>query len=560
MPPSPSADPMKPADLPSLSGVALQVIQACARGDIDNQGLATLVTRDPVLTAEILRISNSPYFGFQREVSTVGHAVAVLGHRALRNLVLCTAIRDTLTGVSLPGIDLADFWSASLRRAVCARYLAEMAGLDRDQAFTIGLLQDLGRLALFVLNPEQASHWNRLAGALPDALLQLEQDLFGEQHAKFTARLLELWGLPDELVQVIKNHHDPLADEPGADFRAIAQCADWMGAVFVGTDAPRAVSVCHGLLERLFAVEEQLSEELLQRSTHDVTEAAAALGFQGVRALPFEDVMREANLRLAEENLCYQDLTWRLEHALADRDRYADALRRELELAREVQHSLLPDPDAGLPGVHGINLAARELSGDFFDYFRLEDGRVCFCIADVAGKGMNAALLMAKTASLFRCLGKGDAEPASLLATLNAEIAETSVRGMFVTLTAGILDPATGVVRLANAGHLPALLIAAEGRPRAFPSTAPPLGVLSDAKFSEMRFSLGSGSLYLFTDGLVEARLGQGKRLEVTGLINLLRKHSGAPPRERLPRVIDELDGLCEGVDDDRTLLVIESG
>ena len=140
-----------------------------------------------------------------------------------------------------------------------------------------------------------------------------------------------------------------------------------------------------------------------------------------------------------------------------------ERVRRELELAAEIQRSLLPEAEADDFPVHGINRPARTVSGDFFDFFPLADGRICFALGDVSGKGMNAALLMAKAASLFRCLGKTIHQPGRLLAQINAEIAETATLGMFITMVVGIYDPRTGIARFSNAGHEPLQLYAPDG-------------------------------------------------------------------------------------------------
>src|SRR6185295_16982140 len=127
---------------------------------------------------------------------------------------------------------------------------------------------------------------------------------------------------------------------------------------------------------------------------------------------------------------------------LADQLVEQERIKRELELASEIQRSLLPQADETLP-IFGINRPIREVSGDFYDFFELPDGTVAFCLGDVSGKGMNAALLMAKTASLFRCLGKTIRDPARLLTILNREVQETASRGMFVTMIAGLYEPST---------------------------------------------------------------------------------------------------------------------
>lgn len=246
--------------------------------------------------------------------------------------------------------------------------------------------------------------------------------------------------------------------------------------------------------------------------------------------------------------------------------RQADALleqeriKRELELAREIQSSLLPQVGSGNLAIAGVNLPALEVSGDFFDHFPLEDGRICFCLGDVSGKGMNAALLMAKTASLYRCLGKAILSPGRLLALVNREICETAARGMFVTMVGGIYDPRTGMMKLSNAGHEPPLLLTADGEFQAFEAEGPPLGILADPPtkdgYPETTIELNGGSLWVFTDGVTEGYVDDaGTELGVEGVKRILRETRGDALRARLDAVIGALSPGDKGMRDDVTLL-----
>jgi sigma-B regulation protein RsbU (phosphoserine phosphatase) len=252
-------------------------------------------------------------------------------------------------------------------------------------------------------------------------------------------------------------------------------------------------------------------------------------------------------------------MTLHLERALDERDRKAAVLHRELELAREVQRSLLPSEKANQYGLIGVNVSAKEVSGDFYDFFTLRTGNVAFCIADVAGKGMYAAMLMAKTSSLFHCLGKGIHDPAKLLAMLNNEIAETTIHGMFVTMIAGIYDPVSQEIIMSNAGHPPAIKMHGVMLADEYPATAPPLGIVPQTEFTNTRFKLGSNStLYLYTDGLVEAKISATERLERDGLLKLLGKFDQKRPIERLQRIVGEVREGQSELADDITLLMIE--
>ncbi|MBC8339146.1 MAG: SpoIIE family protein phosphatase [Rhodospirillales bacterium] len=248
----------------------------------------------------------------------------------------------------------------------------------------------------------------------------------------------------------------------------------------------------------------------------------------------------------------------RMAEALVEQERLA----RELELAAEIQRSLLPEPGGEDYPVVGVNHPARTVSGDFYDFFPLDDGRICFNLGDVSGKGMNAALLMAKTASLYRCLGKTVRTPGRLMARVNTEICETATRGMFVTLAGGIYDPKTGIIRLANAGHEPPLFHRPDGEFQDFPAEAPPVGItpiLADGdEFPEIELHLDGGTLYIFTDGVTEGYLEDGSELEVEGFKTLIRDNAAQDTATRLDAVISLIKRGDTALRDDLTLLAID--
>lgn len=234
-----------------------------------------------------------------------------------------------------------------------------------------------------------------------------------------------------------------------------------------------------------------------------------------------------------------------------------ERIQRELELASEIQNNLLPAArDDSFP-VHGLNLPMREVSGDFYDYFTLDDGRIVFNLADVSGKGMNASLLMAKTSSLFHCLGKTVTEPGKLLKMINNEVHENSTRGMFVTMIGGIFNPADGSVILANAGHQPALLQSRRGEIEWIAGESPPLGILPGIDFPETRLNLAGGALYLYTDGVTEAQT-DGEMLGEDGLLALIQSHQAKPASLRLKAMLASLQRDGRLLIDDVTMLVVE--
>lgn len=237
-----------------------------------------------------------------------------------------------------------------------------------------------------------------------------------------------------------------------------------------------------------------------------------------------------------------------------------EAVRRELELAAEIQRGMLPPNLDDVP-LWGINLPARAVSGDFFDILPLGGGKFAFSIGDVSGKGINAALLMAKTSSLFRCLAKTMESPGRLLAAVNAELCETGMMGMFVTMAAGVFDQASGTVLLASAGHEPAVVHrAGAGGFEVLPPHAPPLGIAADLigpAVPEDRLALGDGCLYLFTDGLTECALGDGGMLGSDGVRDLIERYADLQPAQRVAALAARVSRPDAAVRDDLTLLLV---
>jgi len=182
---------------------------------------------------------------------------------------------------------------------------------------------------------------------------------------------------------------------------------------------------------------------------------------------------------------------------------------RELEMARRVQSSLLPDQ---VPDIPGWEFAVRwqpahEVAGDYYDFAPCANGTTGLVVADVTDKGMAAALFMALTRSAIRANVCGGASPAEGIASANRLVCAESTRGLFVTLFFGLLDPVTGDVIFVNAGHNPPLCYrAAEDDLSLLKATGMPLGIDSAAAYGQRSIRMQPGDfLVLYTDGITEA-------------------------------------------------------
>lgn len=183
-------------------------------------------------------------------------------------------------------------------------------------------------------------------------------------------------------------------------------------------------------------------------------------------------------------------------------------LQRELKEAQMIQAGLLPDrsPEVARFTTSGVCLPCRTVGGDWYDYVPLPDGGLAVVLADVSGKGVGAALLMASTRSMLRLVAQGGGSPGTVLAEVNGMLVADLPAAKFVTMIYAVLDPARRTVTFANAGHLPPILIDAAGVRAIKVKPQLPLGARKGT-YAEHELGMAEGSrLFLYTDGVIEAR------------------------------------------------------
>ena len=238
------------------------------------------------------------------------------------------------------------------------------------------------------------------------------------------------------------------------------------------------------------------------------------------------------------------------------------ALERDFALARDIQRRLLPDAAPVIAGfsLHGVNVPSRQVSGDLYDFHLRPDGRVYIVIADVCGKGIGPALLMACMQTYLAAWAEYMLPPAQLAAKLSTEISKRTTPGKFITAFLVLLDPATGQMEYCNAGHNPALLLRADGTPEWLGGHGPPLALLPDRSYGEGALTLAPGDqLLLYTDGITEAENGGEEEFGGANLLKEFSTHCKAPLPEIETRLITALNTFTGNAPphDDRTLVMI---
>ena len=231
-------------------------------------------------------------------------------------------------------------------------------------------------------------------------------------------------------------------------------------------------------------------------------------------------------------------------------------MRADLQEAELMQGQLLPEHDIAHAAfsIHGVCLPCRNVAGDWYDYIPLQDGRIAVIVADVAGKGMAAALLMSSTRGILRLLAERVNEPVPLLQRLNQTLLQDFPRSRFVTMAYVLLDPHDRTARIALAGHPPPVLIAET--PRLLETGGLPLGLM-DAVYVEQQITLTPGTrLVLYSDGVHEAESPEGQEFGYSGI----QRHF-ANPNASADSLLSEIGRFAGGLSlaDDATVVTIDA-
>ena len=400
-------------NIPDVPAIAREFLELAHHADDMEQTVNKLIEKYPPFFKRLLNIINSDHFNLTTKVKNIYQAINLSGIERVTQIAIIQIIYRSLNQYKIIGLDMEAFWQDSLRRAVSAKMLGELIGLDASQCFTAGFIQDIGHLLLFLEQPDKGSLWSEFRKREPEARLSMEQNVFNLQHDVKLSEFMDAWNIfPQIKYQLSQHHHcrksslnDFGLSELDQQLCKIVRCADWMTSVYTADDKSYVINRCRKMLTEDFFMESYRAEELLEAMPDEVDLTALVLGIHVHEQIAFSQILYEANIRLNEDNVNFQELTLRLEQALDERDRLAKEINRDLNLAREIQQSLLPASQGDSFPVNGINISAKILSGDFYDFFELDNGDIYFNLGDVSGKGVNAALLMAKTCSLFRCLG-----------------------------------------------------------------------------------------------------------------------------------------------------------
>lgn len=197
--------------MPSLSTTMVKVIEICNNPATSTNDLARVISLDPVLTARVLRLINSAYYALANRVTSLAHAIIMLGLNTVKNLALSTAILENVGGKgSFRGLKVNDFWEHSLCVGVTSKIIAGLMGIpltEREEYFVAGLLHDIGKIPLNTVFADEYSEVLKSAYDRKAALYLTEQEVIGIDHGTVGGIISEKWQLNQTIIDSLRHHH-----------------------------------------------------------------------------------------------------------------------------------------------------------------------------------------------------------------------------------------------------------------------------------------------------------------------------------------------------------------
>ena len=244
-----------------------------------------------------------------------------------------------------------------------------------------------------------------------------------------------------------------------------------------------------------------------------------------------------------------------------ENDKKQSILKKEREIAGEVQKKLFPNNKKIEKYIFAKNTPAKDVSGDYYDYYQVSDNEIYFILGDVTGKGVKAGILMANAAAVFRSLAKMESSVAKTALYMNNQVKDSSYQAMFITVILGKINLEKKEMEFINMGHEPMMVLDPNFNFEYVKSTLPPMGLMpvkDESFFKTTTMDISDKTILIYTDGVTEGYVDEGKELEVVGLENEIKRLNTTSPETIITHATKILTEKGYTLRDDITALGIK--
>ncbi|MBU0945929.1 MAG: GGDEF domain-containing protein [Proteobacteria bacterium] len=328
-------------ELPTLPTVASEIITLTAREDTTLVDIGNLVSKDTALSAKILKVSNSAFYSFPQQISSINQAVSILGINAVRSLVLSFSFLTMKAGKKKGHFNFENFWKHSLARAVASKLILErVKGANTEEIFVCGLLQNLGELILARTFAEEYEEVLKKINAGQYDALNAEEEVFGTIHSIIGYEVGKNWGFPEVLLLPIRYHHDPASYKGGDPKIEATTKALYLSDLLIGILYSNKPEEFHKRFSQeaksLLGLKNADVEHILNEVHTQVDQAGEYFGLRIKNTKSIQEILQEANVRLSLMNLDFDQMNQELIKATIK----LENLTKELEAKNKILANL----------------------------------------------------------------------------------------------------------------------------------------------------------------------------------------------------------------------------
>jgi len=340
-------------DLPTLPAVASKLLMIAGKEETTLTDIANLISKDMALAAKILKVSNSAFYSFPQQISSINQAVSILGTNAVRSLVLSFSFLSMRTkGKKTTAFDFKQFWEQSLAGAVAAKLILEQVpGADTEETFISALLHNIGQLIFASTLPDLYEQvLTRMAKDEGAVESEIEKEIIGEEHSVVGFAVAENWGFPESLLLPIKYHHQP-ENYDGGDRQVVRSIngiylADILTGILYSDKPQEYHKAFRNEAKKRLGLKVLTINKILKEVHNLVDQTADYFGLSMKPTKSVEEILQEANLKLSMLNMSYEEMNRELIHSKMELEK----LTRELEQKNKLLENL-----ANIDGLTEIN-------------------------------------------------------------------------------------------------------------------------------------------------------------------------------------------------------------
>jgi len=576
---------LEKSEIPHIPAIISRIIKMASDEEVSAGKLAAEIQNEPALVIKILKIVNSSYYGMRHRVGTLTSAIAILGTAALQNIALSASIFDHLFEKSTENFfDMDKFWRHSFFSAIACQLMASKKSyLVPEEAFIVGLLHDVGILAMVKAEPEKYKKVidteKRNIGS-NNSKTKIEEVVFASNHARLGYLFARQGEMPDFIQLPIFFHHSPAkCKNESKHIRAmtgIIYLSNIMEEVFYSENKADKILKFKTMARKWGGFNEKQSENILYEISEEIKKSKDIFEEISLDSQKtYAEILQEANTELGKINIKFDRMNRELKAREAEISRInkelraeKDRLSEELILAKKIHLSMVPEPvnnqylemDIHYEPMLGVG-------GDSAAVYKECEERIYFSMADVTGHGVAAALISTRLEAEIASLLTKKLTPLEIIERLSIFLTgKFPDSDHYLTFFCGIFDFQEKKLFFAGAAHPPAILLR-ESKMLSLKSQNTLIGL-----DSMMRKKKGMGEisimqgdrLVVYTDGITEKKDVNKKELGINGLVAILKKNEEHPVNGFSKLLIEESDKIgiktaeSRAGEDDRMVMAFE--